>query len=162
MSLLKTVAAAGTAVALAAGGVAVAVLSAGPASAGTVSAAVSSSAVSSSSVALTAAVTDAHKDAVFDKVCARVPVALARVQKVQTRFAADASTKGSIAYLEARIAKAQADGKTDVVRLLTDRLTMRKDLAGILPDRLKQLQDSQEVCAAHGHSGSPAPSSSPA
>jgi hypothetical protein len=159
MSLLRTVAVTGTVVALAAGGVGVAVLSAGPASAGTTTAA-----LSSSSVALSAGLADADKDAAFDTICVRVPVALARVQKVQTRFAADVNTKGSIAYLEARIAKAQSEGKTDVVRLLDDRLVMRKDLAGILANRLEQLQDAQQVCAAHGHSGSPAsaPASSPA
>ena len=83
------------------------------------------------------------------KACNRLPARLARVQKLQARLDGDASTKGSIAALQARIDAATAAGKRDAVRLLTDELAIRKDVAGILPDRVAKLQDAQAVCAQH-------------
>ena len=84
------------------------------------------------------------------KACNRLPARLARVQKVQARLDGDASTKGSIAALQARIGAATAAGKQDVARVLTDELAIRKDIAGTLPDRVAKLQDEQAVCAQHG------------
>ena len=72
-----------------------------------------------------------------------------------TRLAADASTRGSLAHLEARIAKAQAAGKTDLATALQNRLKVRQDLADLLPARIEQLKKAQsgicvDVAAATG------------
>ena len=83
------------------------------------------------------------------KACTRIPKRVERLERVQTRFHADAATRGSIAFLTARIAKADADGHADLARLLRDRLAVRKDLDGQLPDILAKLADAQQVCAEH-------------
>jgi hypothetical protein len=80
--------------------------------------------------------------------CGRIPRRIQRLERVQARFHADANTKGSIAFLSARIDKARADGKADLARLLSDRLAVRKDIDSQLPDILARLQDAQQVCAS--------------
>ena len=80
------------------------------------------------------------------RACKRIPARIERVEKLQTRFHADAHTKGSIAFLQARIDTAKTQGRTDVARLLTDRLATRKDVDAALPDVLAKLQDAKSVC----------------
>jgi hypothetical protein len=94
------------------------------------------------------------------RACARLPHRIERLEKVQTRFHADATTKGSIAFLQARIDKAGAAGRSDLVRLLSDRMAVRKDIDSQLPDVLAKLKDAQQVCAEHAAPGSSAPGSS--
>lgn len=79
----------------------------------------------------------------LERACDRIPNLLTRSQKLQTRLAADASTRGSLAHLEARIATAKAAGKTDLVTALQNRLKVRQDLAGLLPGRIEQLEKAQ-------------------
>jgi len=95
----------------------------------------------------------------LDRACDRIPHRLARLQRVQTRFHAGVDTRGSIAFLEARIARAKADGHADLERLLSDRLAVRKDIDSQLPDILAKLGDAQQVCADHG-AAAPAPKAS--
>ena len=94
------------------------------------------------------------------RACERVPHRIDRLEKLQTRFHAEASVKGSVAFLSARIDKARAEGRTDLVRLLTDRLAVRKDIDATLPDILAKLHDAQSVCASHPTTGAPAQASS--
>jgi hypothetical protein len=82
------------------------------------------------------------------KACARIPVRLEKVEKLQTKLHGDAKTRGSIAFLQARIDRATAEGQADRARLLTDRLAVRKDLDATLPDILTRLKDAQQVCDA--------------
>lgn len=88
--------------------------------------------------------------------CGRVGKRIERVEKVQARLHAGADSPGSIARLQARIDKATTAGSTDLARLLTDRLAIRKDLDSTLPDVLTHLKDARTVCAAHAEA--PAPS----
>ena len=78
---------------------------------------------------------------------------------MQARFHADAGTKGSIAFLQARIDAATKAGQTDLVRVLTDRMAVRKDVDATLPDVLTHLKDAQAVCAQHDAAASSAPAS---
>lgn len=90
-----------------------------------------------------------------ERLCARVPTAITRTQNLEKRLAADASTQGSLAYLQARIDKAEADHADQLVATLKNRLAFRTQLAAFLPDRLALLQKAQStICAV------PAPSSS--
>jgi hypothetical protein len=91
-----------------------------------------------------------------DLLCARVPRAITRTQNLEKRLAGDASTKGSLAYLQARIDKVEAAHQDQLVTVLQNRLTFRKQLASFLPQRLELLQTARRtVCAPP-----PAPSSS--
>ncbi len=139
MSLRRSLTASGTGALLAAGLVlGTLVGTAGVASATTVSVA---------SAPVTAG--DGDGDGGFHKLCEKVTDRLARVEKAQARFAADASTRGSNAFLEARIAKATAAGQPDFAHVLSNRLASRKLLATIAPQRLTLLKDSAATCAKH-------------
>ena len=84
-----------------------------------------------------------------DRLCARVPTAIIRTQNLEKRLAADASTKGSLAFLQARIDAAEAAHNDQLVTVLKNRLTYRKELAAFLPHRLELLQTAKStVCAA--------------
>ena len=80
------------------------------------------------------------------KACQRVPQALERTRKLQQRLGADAGTRGSLAWLAARQAKAAANDQDDRARMLASRLEFRRELAGILPDRLTWLQQAKALC----------------
>jgi hypothetical protein len=80
--------------------------------------------------------------------CTRLPARLEKVEKLRTRLHADAQTRGSLAFLQARIGTAKAAGHTDQARLLSDRLAVRKDLDASLPDILTHLLDAKQVCDA--------------
>lgn len=91
----------------------------------------------------------------LERACDRIPNLLTRSEKLQTRLAGDASTRGSIAHLQARIAKVQAAGKTDLATALQNRLKVREDLQDLLPTRIEQLKKAQtglcaDVAAATG------------
>jgi hypothetical protein len=83
-----------------------------------------------------------------DLLCARVPEAIVRVQNREKKLAAGASTPGSIAYLQARIARAEAAHQDQLVELLEKRLEFRKALVPFLPQKLAVLEKAQRtVCA---------------
>jgi hypothetical protein len=89
------------------------------------------------------------------RACHRIPNALRRSANLQERLAGDADTRGSIAWLESKIDRAEAAGKADVVETLQARLTVREDLEKILPARVEQLRNAQagicvDVAAASG------------
>lgn len=67
----------------------------------------------------------------------RIPAILARVDRVSTRIGADASTRGSTAWLQAREEKARAAGRTEAA----DRIQKRIDAR---PERLDRLADVQK------------------
>jgi hypothetical protein len=83
------------------------------------------------------------------RACGKIPHRIERLERVQTRLHADARTKGSIAFLQARIDRAKAAGHEDLARVLGDRMTVRKSVDDRLPTVLTALRDAQEVCAAH-------------
>jgi hypothetical protein len=81
--------------------------------------------------------------------CERIPNRIERAERIQARLAGSAVTRGSIAYLEARIDRVGSEGKTDLARLLTNRLETRRDIQALLPDVLERLKDSEQICADH-------------
>lgn len=86
----------------------------------------------------------------LDRACSRVDKQLARAQKVQTRIAADASARGSIAFLQARIDRAEQAGQDDLVTVLDLRLQMRRQIADQLPARVDLLKQAQQTCTQAG------------
>jgi hypothetical protein len=85
--------------------------------------------------------------------CARVPKAVVRTQALEKRLAADASTKGSLAWLRTRIDEAKASNRDQVVTVLQNRLEYRTALAQFLPQRLALLQKAQTTVCAPGAKG---------
>jgi hypothetical protein len=86
--------------------------------------------------------------------CEDLPLRIQRTQALEKRLAGNASTKGSIAYLQARIDKARAAGDDALAAALEKRLEFRKALAGFLPHRLDLLNTaSTTICSAPGTAG---------
>ena len=75
--------------------------------------------------------------------CTRVPHLIERGEKVQPRLAGDADTKGSLAWLRARVDKAEEQGRDRAVRRLERRLERRTELAERLPERLERLRTAR-------------------
>ena len=86
----------------------------------------------------------------LERFCTRVPHLIERGGKVQPRLAGDAGTRGSLAWLQARIDKADSEGRQRVVNRLERRLERRTELAAKLPERLETLRKAQAECAAAG------------
>ncbi len=80
--------------------------------------------------------------------CELLPGRIARTEKLEKTLAGDGSTQGSIAYLKARIAKAQTAHDDALVARLTARLQFRTALQTFLPQRLDLLRTaSTTICA---------------
>jgi hypothetical protein len=89
-------------------------------------------------------------DARFDRVCKRVDKQLKRAGKVQARLAADASSRGSLAFLQARIDRAEQAGQDDLAKVLGLRLQLRRQVADQLPHRVDLLEQAQQTCQQAG------------
>jgi hypothetical protein len=90
--------------------------------------------------------------------CNRVPNLIKRVDQAQTRLSGDADTKGSLAWLKARQAKAEKNGRAQVVNRLDRRIERRTERLAKLPGWKKKLTAAQSECATLDL---PAPSASP-
>lgn len=86
----------------------------------------------------------------LEKACHRIPAATTRVNAHIAKLQAAATTRGSIAWLQDRIAKAQAKGKTQLVTALQARLVDRQAALASLQGRLTLLTDAAAFCVAHG------------
>jgi hypothetical protein len=89
----------------------------------------------------------------LERFCTRVPHLIERGEKVQPRLAGDADTRGSLAWLRARVDKAEDEGRQRAVRRLERRLERRTELAERLPERLENLRKAQAECAGAGLGG---------
>lgn len=81
------------------------------------------------------------------KFCGRIPDLLERVDKAQTRISADAETKGSLAWLEARKDAAQTLDRDQIVRRVERRIERRTERLAALPEVKEQLIAAQGECA---------------
>jgi hypothetical protein len=84
------------------------------------------------------------------RLCARVPQGLTKTRALQARLSGDASTPGSLSWLQARIDAAGSAGRTQLAQVLTDRKRMLTDLQPALADRVTMLTDAQHWCGTSG------------
>jgi hypothetical protein len=82
--------------------------------------------------------------------CARIPNVVSRSENLQERLAGDASTRGSLAWLEDRAKEAEDLGRTELAQALRTRLEVRTELAELLPLRLEALADAEVACGEAG------------
>lgn len=79
----------------------------------------------------------------------RIPAILSRVDRVTTRINADAATRGSTAWLQARHDKAQAAGRTEDADRIQKRIDGRPAKLGKLADAKKRATAFRDAnCAA--------------
>ena len=86
----------------------------------------------------------------LEKACHRIPAANAKVTAHIAKLQADASTRGSIAWLQDRITKAQAKNHTQAVTMLQAKLAERQAALTALQARLTLLTDAAAFCTSHG------------
>ncbi len=86
----------------------------------------------------------------YEMACRRIPVAQERVDSLIARIRGDAATLGSLAWLNARIAEAEAAGRTQLVTVLENRLTARTRALEALTQRQTRLGELRARCAEHG------------
>ncbi|MGF1646656.1 MAG: hypothetical protein ACFCVF_07040 [Kineosporiaceae bacterium] len=82
--------------------------------------------------------------------CARIPNVVTRTENLQERLAGDASTRGSLAWLEERAEQAEDRDRTELAEALRTRLEVRTELADLLPLRLEALVDAEVACDEAG------------
>jgi hypothetical protein len=79
----------------------------------------------------------------------RIPAILSRVDRLTTRINADATTRGSTAWLQARHDKAQAAGRTEEADRIQERIDGRPAKLGKLADAKKRAAEFRDAhCAA--------------
>ena len=86
----------------------------------------------------------------LEKACHRIPAATTKVTAHIAKLQADASTRGSIAWLQDRITKAQAKNHPQAVTMLQAKLAERQAALTALQARLTLLTDAAAFCVAHG------------
>ena len=82
-----------------------------------------------------------------ERACARIPNLQVRTSNLLVHIQADASTVGSLAWLDAEIAKAQAAGRTQLVTVLQNRRTVRTADIAVLQKRTTELATLAQKCA---------------
>lgn len=94
--------------------------------------------------------TTPSSQAQLEAACYHVDQQLTRAGKLQTRLHADARTKGSLAFLQARIDRANFSGQTALAQVLSDRLVIRKQIDAQLPEVIQHLNAAKATCTSAG------------
>lgn len=79
--------------------------------------------------------------------CGRIPKLLERADKAQTRISGDAGTKGSLAWLKARQAKAETNQHPRVLKRVDRKIERRTQRLAKLPELKTRLAAAQKECA---------------
>jgi hypothetical protein len=86
----------------------------------------------------------------YERACLRIPNLTIRTTNFITRLTGDASTKGSLAWLQAQIDDAKAKNRTQLATVLENRLAVRTQTLEVLKVRQERLAKLADTCRAHG------------
>ncbi|MGZ4724749.1 MAG: hypothetical protein ACXVH5_07975 [Ilumatobacteraceae bacterium] len=86
----------------------------------------------------------------YERACLRIPNFQIRTNNLITRLQGDASTKGSLAWLQAQINDAKAKNRTQLATVLQNRLAVRTQTLKVLQQRQAGLAKLLDKCRAHG------------
>ena len=86
----------------------------------------------------------------YERACLRIPNFQIRTNKLIARLNGDASTKGSLAWLQAQINDAKAKNRTQLATVLQNRLAVRTQTLKVLQQRQDGLAKLLDKCRAHG------------
>jgi hypothetical protein len=86
----------------------------------------------------------------YERACLRIPNLTIRTDNFITRLQGDASTKGSLAWLQAQIDDATAKNRTQLATVLKNRLAVRTQTLVVLKQRQAKLAELADKCRAHG------------
>jgi hypothetical protein len=104
--------------------------------------------VPSSAQAATASTTD-ELPARLKRACLRIPNLQLRTDNFIARLNGDASTRGSLLWLQAQIDDATAKGRTQLASVLENRLAVRTETLQVLTVRQQRLTNLIERCRNH-------------
>jgi hypothetical protein len=86
----------------------------------------------------------------YQRACLRIPNLQLRTDKVVARLNGDASTRGSLLWLQAQIDDATAKGRTQLATVLENRLNVRTQTLQVVTNRQERLTKLAELCRKHG------------
>jgi hypothetical protein len=86
----------------------------------------------------------------YQRACLRIPNLEIRTQNMIDRLNGDASTRGSLLWLQAQIDDATAKGRTQLATVLENRLKVRTQTLEVLTNRQERLTKLAELCRKHG------------
>jgi hypothetical protein len=86
----------------------------------------------------------------YQRACLRIPNLEIRTQNMIDRLNGDASTRGSLLWLQAQIDDATAKGRTQLAEVLTNRLEVRTQTLEVVTNRHERLEKLAERCRNHG------------
>ena len=86
----------------------------------------------------------------LQRACLRIPNLQIRTTNLITRLNADATTRGSLLWLQAQIDDATAKGRTQLATVLQNRLKVRTQTLTVLTNRQERLTKLVELCRNHG------------
>src|SRR4051812_6536844 len=109
-----------------------------------------SAAPASTAPASTAPPAPGELPARYQRACLRIPNIEVRTTNFITRLNGDASTRGSLLWLQAQIDSAKAKGRTQLATVLENRLKVRQQTLVVLTQRQDRLTKLIEKCRAHG------------
>jgi hypothetical protein len=93
---------------------------------------------------------DTELSARFERACLRIPNLQLRTDALLAKIGGDADTRGSLLWLDARIADAEAQGRTQRADVLTNRRAVRAQSIPVLQQRQANLVELAELCASKG------------
>jgi hypothetical protein len=86
----------------------------------------------------------------LQRACLRIPNLETRTSNFITRLNGDATTRGSLLWLQAQIDDATAKGRTQLATVLQNRLAVRTQTLKVLTQRQTRLEKLADLCRQHG------------
>jgi hypothetical protein len=125
-----------------------------PVAAGAATTATTATTAPSSTPATTAPATAPSADTALgrrlERACARVPNLTARLERTRATIEGDASTRGSLAWLQAQIDKANRNGHAEAATVLENALATRTARLDLVTSRQTSLASLAQLCTDKG------------
>ena len=86
----------------------------------------------------------------YQRACLRIPNLQIRITNFIDHLNGDASTRGSLLWLQAQIDNAKSKGRTQLATVLENRLKVRQQTLVVLNQRQERLAKLLELCRNHG------------
>jgi len=86
----------------------------------------------------------------YQRACLRIPNLQIRITNFIDRLNGDATTRGSLLWLQAQIDNAKSKGRTQLATVLENRLKVRQQTLVVLNQRQERLTKLLELCRNHG------------
>ena len=86
----------------------------------------------------------------LERACLRIPNLQIRTDNLIERLNGDASVRGSLAWLQAKIDRAEAEGREQLVTVLENRLAVRTQTLDVVERRQAKLPELKQKCIDHG------------